>query len=227
VHDILSGVFHMIDDSFRVGEYIQVGSDTGTVEGATLRNVRLRTDRGTLKIIPYSELKTVTNFMRGGLVEKISLDLPYGTDIDKVRKIIKKVGQKIQENPELGPDLMRPLKSQGVKSVSDSVMTFRAKFTARPGKHFMIRREAFKMLSAELARAGIEFARRQVIVNVAAAPPAEAPSAGTPPGPAAKPAPAGLDPGLAAMAGGAAAAQVMAQEAEAAEKAKAKETGGR
>jgi hypothetical protein len=53
------------------------------------------------------------------------------------------VGKKMLKDPELGPDFVKPVKSQGVRSVGDSVMTFRVKFTAQPGKHFVIRREAF------------------------------------------------------------------------------------
>ncbi|MGD9975510.1 MAG: hypothetical protein AB7S77_20840, partial [Desulfatirhabdiaceae bacterium] len=59
-----------------------------------------------------------------------------------------------------------PIKSQGVKSVADSVMTFRVKFTAKPGKQFVIQREAFKRLTAALAKKGIHFAHRRVIVEL-------------------------------------------------------------
>ena len=105
--------------------------------------------------------------MRGGMVVKFDLKLPYDTDIDKVRKIIKKVGKKMLLDEELGPDFIKPLKSQGVRSVGDSVMTFRAKFTARPGTHFVIRREAYKHITAALSKAGIHYANRKVIVDLA------------------------------------------------------------
>ena len=143
VTDVLSGIFYLIDDAFRVGEYIEAGGISGGVEGFTLRNVKLRSDKGALQLIPFSKLGTITNYNRGGMVIKFSLALPADTDIEKVRKIIKKVGQKIQENPEFGPDLIRPIKSMGVKSIIDSVMTFRVKFTAKAGKQFLIQREAF------------------------------------------------------------------------------------
>jgi small-conductance mechanosensitive channel len=165
VTDILSGIFYLIDDAFRVGEYIEAGGISGTVEGFTLRNMKLRSDKGALQLIPFSKLGTITNYNRGGMVIKFSLALPADTDIDKVRKIIKKVGQKIQENPEFGPDLIRPIKSMGVKSIIDSVMTFRVKFTAKAGKQFLIQREAFIRVREALAKEGIHFASRKVIVE--------------------------------------------------------------
>lgn len=166
VADVLSGIFYLVDDAFRVGEWIQAGSMSGTVEGFTLRNIMLRHHRGALQIVPFSKLGAVTNYNRGGMVVKFNLDLPYDTDIDQVRKIIKKVGKSIQEDPEFGPDIILPIKSQGVKSVADSVMTFRVKFTAKPGKQFVIQREAFKRLTTALAQKGIHFAHRRVIVEL-------------------------------------------------------------
>jgi small-conductance mechanosensitive channel len=167
VRDILSGIFFLMDDAFRVGEYLDAGGISGTVEEITLRTIKLRHHRGMLQIVPLGDLKSVTNFMRGGMVVKFDLKLPYDTDIDKVRKIIKKVGKKMLLDEELGPDFIKPLKSQGVRSVGDSVMTFRAKFTARPGTHFVIRREAIKHITAALEKAGIHYAHRKVIVDLA------------------------------------------------------------
>ena len=165
VSDIFSGFFFLMDDAFRVGEYLKSGNVSGVVEKITLRNIFLRHHRGMLQIVPYSDLGAITNFMRGGLVEKFNLQLPYDTNIDKVRKIIKKVGQKMLEDEELGPHFIKPMKSQGVKEVGDSVMTFRVKFTARPGKQFLIRREAFKLITNALEKEGIPFAHRKVIVD--------------------------------------------------------------
>ncbi len=168
VADILSGFFFLMDDAFRVGEYIQAGSVSGTVEAITLRNAMLRHHRGMLQIVPFSDLGSITNFMRGGMVVKFNIELPYDTDIEKVRKTIKKVGKKMLQDPELGPNFIAPIKSQGVRSVGDSVMTFRVKFTAKPGKHFVIRREAFRRITEALEANGIYYAHRRVIVELPA-----------------------------------------------------------
>ena len=175
VSDIFSGFFFLMDDAFRVGEYLKSGSTSGVVEKISLRNIFLRHHRGMLQIVPYSDLGAITNFMRGGLVEKFNLQLPYDTNIDKVRKIIKKVGEKMLEDEELGPNFIQPLKSQGVREVGDSVMTFRVKFTAKPGKQFLIRREAFKLITKALEKEGIHYAHRKVIVDYPAAPTTAAP----------------------------------------------------
>ena len=166
VSDVLSGFFFLMDDAFRVGEYIQAGSVSGTVEAITLRNVMMRHPRGALQIVPFSELGTISNLMRGGMVIKFNIDLPYDTDIEKVRKIIKKVGKKMLQDPAMKDDFILPVKSQGVKSMGDSVMTFRVKFTAKPGKQFLIKREAFRRIKEALEAKGIYYAHRKVIVEL-------------------------------------------------------------
>lgn len=166
VADVLSGVFYLLDDAFRVGEYIQAGSVKGAVENITLRNVMLRHHRGMLQIVPHSELGSITNFMRGGIVVKFNLEFPYDTDVEVVRKTIKKVGQAMLQDEELGPDFILPVKSQGVYEITNSVMVIRVKFTAKPGRQFLIRRDAYRRISEALAAKGIHYAHRKVIVEV-------------------------------------------------------------
>jgi moderate conductance mechanosensitive channel len=165
VSDILTGFFFLLDDAFRVGEYIQAGSIRGTVETITLRNVMLRHHLGMLQIVPYTDLGAVTNYMRGGIVIKFPLEFPYDTDIDLVRRIIKKVGQAMLEDEELGDGFIQPVKSQGVYEIANSVMVIRVKFTAKPGKQFVIKREAFRRLTEALNQKGIYYAHRKVIVD--------------------------------------------------------------
>lgn len=166
VADMFSGFFYLLDDAFRVGEYLEAGEVSGIVENITLRNVMLRHHRGMLQIVPHSELGAITNFMRGGIVVKFNLDFPYDAEIDKIRKIIKKVGQAMLKDEELGKDFIRPVKSQGVREITNSVMTIRVKFTAQPGAHFVIRREAFKRITEALQAKGIQYAHRKVIVDL-------------------------------------------------------------
>lgn len=167
VSDIFSGVFYLIDDSFRVGEYLMAGNVSGSVEKITLRNLWLRHHLGMIQIVAFSDLGPITNYMRGGMVVKFNLEFPYDADIDKIRKIVKKVGIEMLEDEEQGPNFIKQIKSQGVRDISNSVMTIRVKFTAQPGTHFLIRRLAYKRITEALAKAGINYAHRKVIVDIA------------------------------------------------------------
>jgi moderate conductance mechanosensitive channel len=64
VRDVVSGVFVLFDDAFRVGEYVEAGPLKGTVEAISIRSLRLRHHRGAVHTVPYGELKSLTNHSR-------------------------------------------------------------------------------------------------------------------------------------------------------------------
>ena len=70
------------------------------------------------------------------------------------------------EDEEFGTNFIQPVKSQGVREITNSVMTIRVKFTAKPGTHFVIRREAYRRITESLKKNGIEYAMKQVVVDV-------------------------------------------------------------
>jgi len=166
VKDVVSGAFFLIDDAFRVGEYIETGDVKGTVEKISIRSLRLRHHRGLVHTIPYGEIKSVTNYSRDWVIMKLEFRLPYGTDIEKVRKLIKKTGQAMEADPELAKGMLAPLKSQGVTRMEDSALIFRAKFTAKPGEQFVLRRVAYQRIQDTLMQNGIGFAPARVKVEI-------------------------------------------------------------
>ena len=166
VRDIFSGVFFLIDDAFRIGDFIETGGMKGMVEHISIRSLRIRHPRGMVTTMPFGGLKSVTNFTRDWIVMKLDFRVPYDTDIDKVRKIIKKIGQQIGQNEEMGPKLLEPIKSQGVRQLEDSAMVMRLKFKTRPGEQFVLRREVFTLLQKAFAENGIRFAHRNVTVHL-------------------------------------------------------------
>lgn len=125
----------------------------------------LRHHRGMLQIIPYSDLGAITNYMRGGVVVKFNLQFPYDTDVDQVRKIIKRVGLEMLEDSDFKDNFIKQIKSQGIREVGDSVLIIRAKFTAKPGTHFVIRREAYRRITEALRAKNIHYAHKKVIVD--------------------------------------------------------------
>ncbi|MEM1401494.1 MAG: mechanosensitive ion channel family protein, partial [Pseudomonadota bacterium] len=166
VKDVVSGVFFLIDDAFRVGEYIDVGDVMGTVEKISIRSLRLRHHLGALHTVPYGEIAKLTNFSRDWVIVKLKFRVPFDTDIGQVKKIFKQIGKDMWADPELGPDFLDPFKSQGVLDVDDSAIIVRGKFTAKPGKQFLIKREIFVRVQKAFDEAGIPFARKQVLVSV-------------------------------------------------------------
>ena len=167
VRDIVSGVFFLVDDAFRTGEYIDVGSVKGTVEKISVRSLRLRHHRGHLNTIPFGEIRHLTNYSRDWVIMKLEFRVPFDTDIELVRKLFKQIGIALLQHPEIGEDFLEPFKSQGVYTMDDSAMIVRGKFTAKPGKQFMARREIYNAVQRAFYEHGIRFADRRVTVQVA------------------------------------------------------------
>jgi len=171
VKDIISGVFFLMDDAFRVGDFIETGGTKGMVEHISLRSLRLRNPRGPVHTIPFGGMGTVTNNSRDYIISKLDFRVRYDTNVDSVRKIIKQINKKIMKDEEMGPVMLGKLKSQGVRELDDSAMVMRVKFKTVPGEQFVIKREVFRMMQEAFREKGIEFAHRNVTVYL---PPGEA-----------------------------------------------------
>jgi len=166
VTDVVSGAFFLIDDAFRQGEYVDVEGTVGTVEKTSIRSLQLRHHRGAVHTIPYGEIPKITNYSRDWVIMKLRFTVPFDTDVNKIKKIFKKIGAEMMEVPEYAADMMQPFKSQGVLEVDDVGIVVRGKFMAKPGKQFTLRKEIYQRVKAAFDANGIQFARKEVRVSV-------------------------------------------------------------
>lgn len=167
VRDVFSGAFFLFDDAFRKGEYIDIGDVKGTVEKISIRSFQLRHHKGPLHTIPFGEIRFLTNFSRDWVIMKLPLRVTYDTDVEKVRKLIKKLGIELLDDPVIGKDFIQPLKSQGIIEMQDSAMIIRVKFMTTPNEQWVIRKRVFEEIRALFEREGIRFAHREVTVRLA------------------------------------------------------------
>lgn len=164
VKDIVSGIFYLMDDAFRVGEYIQSKSYKGTVESFSLRSVRLRHHRGPVFTVPFGELGAVQNMSRDWVIDKFMLRVPFDTDLRLVKKLTKVVGAELQADPDLGPYILQTVKMKGVEQFGDYGMEVSFAMMTKPGNQTSVRRRAYVMIRDSFAANGIDFA--QPTVNV-------------------------------------------------------------
>ena len=166
VKDVVSGVFFLLEDAFRVGEYIEMGELRGTVESISLRSFRVRHHLGAVHTIPYGELTSLTNHSRDWAIIKMEFRVPFDTDIKLVKKIVKKIGAELQQYAEYGQHIIQPLKSQGVRRMEEFNMVVGVKFMSAPGHQWTIRRDAYQAIRDAFDRNGLSFAERSVKVEV-------------------------------------------------------------
>jgi len=167
VRDIFAGAFFLFDDAFRKGEYLDVGGVKGTVEKISVRSFQLRHHLGALHTIPFGELQVMTNYSRDWVIMKLPLRVTYDTDVERVRKLIKKLGIALLDDPVIGDNFIQPLKSQGVIEMQDSAMIIRVKFMTKPGDQWLVRKKVYEEIRALFEREGIRFAHREVTVRLA------------------------------------------------------------
>lgn len=167
VRDIFSGGFFLFDDAFRKGEYLDVGGVKGTVEKISVRSFQLRHHLGALHTIPFGEIQVMTNYSRDWVIMKLPLRLTYDTDVEHVRKLIKKLGVQLLDDPVIGENFIQPLKSQGVIEMQDSAMIVRVKFMTKPGDQWLVRKKVYEEIRILFEREGIRFAHKEVTVRLA------------------------------------------------------------
>ncbi|SEF49920.1 Mechanosensitive ion channel [Jhaorihella thermophila] len=128
--------------------------------------MQLRHHRGPVHTIPYGEIQKLTNYSRDWVIMKLKFTVPFDTDPNKVKKIFKKIGAEMMQDPLYKDDFIEPFKSQGVFDIDDVGMVIRGKFMAKPGTQFTIRKEIYNRVKKAFAENGIEFARREVRVAI-------------------------------------------------------------
>jgi moderate conductance mechanosensitive channel len=158
VKDIITGAFFLVDDAFRVGEYIVSGSYKGNVEAITLRSVKLRHHRGPVYTVPFGELRAIQNMSRDWVIDKFSVGITYDSDLEKARRLVKEIGKQLAADPEHAPHILEPLKMQGVEQFGDFAVQVRVKMKTRPGEQFVIRRKANALIKKAFDENGIRFA---------------------------------------------------------------------
>jgi len=162
VRDLFSGASYLIEDVFRIGDYIEGGNAKGTVERITFR---LRHQNGPLHFVPYGSLGSVRNNSRDWVIDKFEIPLPIEVDRERVRKPIKKIGLEMLEEPELAPIIDMPLKAK-LSRIDPGVKVFRCKVQTPPGKQFEVRSDAYRRIEAALKESDIKFAEAGPRVTV-------------------------------------------------------------
>ncbi len=166
IADILAGVFFLLEDAFHMGDYVEVGQLRGTVEGISLRSLKLRHHRGAVHTLPFGQIKALTNYSRDWALMRLEFRVPPETDLGLVKTLVKTIGKELAADPEMGPDFIETLKSQGVRRVEDDALIIGVKFISRPDRQFVIRREAYQRLIRAFNAHGIHLVGRGVVVRV-------------------------------------------------------------
>jgi small conductance mechanosensitive channel len=138
------------------------------VEKMTLRVVVLRDLKGTMHIVPNSEIKVVSNMTRGWSRAVVDVGITYEEDIDKALAVVRDEAAQFSTDKVWGAQLDGPLEVPGIESLSDSSVVVRTLIRTQPGSQWNAAREFRRRLKKRLDREGISipYPQRKVHVTV-------------------------------------------------------------
>ncbi len=156
VKDLINGLFILFEESIRVGDFVELGKNSGIVEGIGLRTVKLRDVYGNVHVIPNSSVDAVTNMSKEFSRAVIDIGVAYREDVDEVIGILQEIGEEMKNDPEYGESILEPLEVFGLQKFDDSAIVIRVRLTTKPLKQWGIKREFNKRVKKKFDQRGIE-----------------------------------------------------------------------
>ncbi|MDE8350230.1 MAG: mechanosensitive ion channel [Acidocella sp.] len=156
VQDIITGLFLLLEDAMQVGDTIALAGMTGTVERLSIRTIRLRGGDGSLNIIPFSAVTTVTNMTRDFGYAQISIQVAYNEDLPRVYAVMTDIAKTMRAEPRFGAMMRDDLQIFGLDAFGASALVITGQIRTGPGQHWAVRREYYARLKQRFADEHIE-----------------------------------------------------------------------
>jgi moderate conductance mechanosensitive channel len=156
VKDFISGTFMLIEDQYGVGDIIDAGEATGTVEAVSLRTTRLRDVNGTVWHIPNGNILRVGNMSQQWARALLDVSLAVDTDVEHAQDVIKRVADSVWDDPAWRGDILEEPEVWGVEKLGPDAIIIRLVVKTRPSEQFDVMRELRRRLLEAFAAEGIE-----------------------------------------------------------------------
>ncbi|MPZ83141.1 MAG: mechanosensitive ion channel [Actinophytocola sp.] len=156
VKDFLSGVFMVLEDQYGVGDVVDVGEATGTIEAVGLRITTLRDMNGTVWYVRNGEILRVGNSSQGFAVAVVDVPIGYGADVGQASDILDRVATEATASAALSGDVIEPPEVLGVERVTATEgITMRLTVKVRPGRQWSVQRTLRAKVMEAFEDAGI------------------------------------------------------------------------
>ena len=157
VKDFLSGLFMLIEDHYGVGDFIDVGYASGTVEEVSLRSTTIRDYKGTVWHVPNGEISRVGNYSQLWSKALIDVEVAYDTDVRMAMGVMQQVANELWSDPEWGGDEVSEMPTVfGIQSLGASGIGLRLSVKTEPSMQWAVEREIRLRLKEAFDEAGIE-----------------------------------------------------------------------
>jgi small conductance mechanosensitive channel len=168
VKDVISGLFILLEDQFGVGDVVTVEGATGTVEDLTLRVTRVRSVDGTVWYVPNGEIRKVGNSSMEWSRALIDVLVPYDTDLDVVRRVLREEGEAFASDPEWADQVLEAPELWGVQAMEANHLIVRLVVKTAPRQQYAVARELRGRITDRLRREKVRGPGATVLVTAGA-----------------------------------------------------------
>ena len=166
VKDVIAGFFILMENQFAVGDVIEAGGKSGTVERMTLRVAVLRDVRGVLHVIPNGQITTVSNLTRSWSRAVVEVGVGYGTDVDRAIAVFRDELSRFRADPGWTSHFTGDSDVLGVEDLGEHSVVIRTLLRTVPGGQWDVAREFRRRIKNRLDAEGIEMPYPQRTVHV-------------------------------------------------------------
>jgi small-conductance mechanosensitive channel len=172
VRDVIHGFFIILENQVQVGDVAVVNGTGGLVEAISFRTITLRDLSGTVHIFPNGTVTTLSNMTKDWSYYLLDIGVAYKEDTDRVSAVMKEVGKELQEDPQIGSNILEPIEILGVDQFGDSAVVIKARLKTLPIQQWTVGREYRRRLKKAFDKERIEipFPHRTLYMGEASPP---------------------------------------------------------
>jgi small conductance mechanosensitive channel len=167
IRDLISGLFIILENQYRIGDVININDKGGLVEDISLRMTTIRDMNGTVHHIPHGEIKVVSNLSKNFARVNLDIGIAYDSNIDLVIATINKTGNEIAEDPDFKYSIIKPPQFLRIDELADSAIIIKVVGDTKPLKQWEISGEFRKRIKIAFDREGIEIPFPQMVLHQA------------------------------------------------------------
>jgi len=165
IRDLISGLFIIMENQYRVGDVVCFNGTRGLVEDISLRMTTLRDLDGTVHHIPHGEIKRVSNLSKYFARVNLNIGISYSSNLEQVISVVNKVGKELAEDSAWKEYILKPPQFVRVDDFGDSAIIIKILGETKPLKQWDVAGELRKRLKIAFDREGIEIPFPQRVVH--------------------------------------------------------------
>lgn len=166
VQDLITGVFILIEDSLAIDDFVDLGGFMGTVEGLTLRTVRLRDLDGIVHIITFSQITSIHNMSRQFGIALMRITIPPSMKIDDAITLVREVADELRQDPVMRHHIWSSLELQGIDRFDQGAAVLRVRMRTAPVMQWDVARAFNLRLKQRMEGEGLDLAMPRMSINM-------------------------------------------------------------